>query len=90
MNETLPQKQEKRAPGNMANYELIEGKYRCKTCRGDILITPVAHSVHSAEMPGAGMGEVRYTQDPYCPNCEIKPNFHGAPIVEKMFSKFFR
>ena len=40
----------------------------------------VAHPIHDGPFVGAGSGECRYEDVGYCPNCETKPNFHGAPV----------
>lgn len=70
---------EKRAAGGRTNYvEHANGGFTCKDCGSIILTATVAHSIH--DFPGAGGGECRYEQVPYCPNCERKPDFHGSPI----------
>ena len=74
---------EKRAAGNMDNYvgPNLNGGYTCKDCGAAVLSATVAHPIHN--IPGAGGGECRYTYVPYCPNCEVMPDFHGAPILER-------
>lgn len=71
---------EKRAPGNMENYVKDGDAYKCKDCGVAILFGEVSHPVHMREMPGTGFGECEQESVPYCPNCDHKPNFRGAPI----------
>jgi hypothetical protein len=73
--------EEKRAPGNMDNYVKNVDGYKCKDCGGLIIGSKVAHPIQLREMPGAGSGECEYEIVPYCPNCEKKPDFHGAPVI---------
>ena len=40
----------------------------------------VAHSIHDGPFPLSGGGQVYYETIPFCPECEVEPNFHGAPI----------
>lgn len=71
---------EKRKAGDDANYQAIgDGFYKCKTCGGDIMGARVAHPLWVKGRPGVGYGECRYSDEPYCPTCEVRPSFHGAP-----------
>lgn len=54
----------------------------CAQCGGEVLAAKVAHPVHDGLFPLSGSGECRYETVPYCPRCEVKPAFHGAPIKE--------
>jgi hypothetical protein len=70
-----------RKPGNFENYTEQEDKtFTCNTCGSIIQAVTVSHSVHLHNLVGAGFGEVKTTQEPYCPNCEEKPNEIGSPI----------
>jgi hypothetical protein len=73
---------DKREPGDLSNYTKDGDGYKCTTCGAKILGANVAHPVHFREMPGAGGGDCKYETVPYCPNCEKKPNFNGAPVFE--------
>lgn len=73
---------DKRAPGDFGSYIEVEGGYECKDCGATIQSVAVAHSVHIKGFSGAGFGEVRNTQAPYCPNCERKPSSSGEPVYE--------
>lgn len=78
---------EKRKPGDFANYNGpdAEGQFTCKTCGDYIRSVTVSHSVHFAEFSApTGGGEVRTTEEPYCPNCEERPSPYGAPIKESL------
>ena len=70
---------QKRAPGNEANWKKVGDTWKCRECDADILGAQVAHSVL---MRGtlAGFGECEYSMVGYCPNCEKKPDFHGSPV----------
>lgn len=70
---------EKREPGNAENYVKNGDGWKCKDCGADILGAQVAHPVWIRGFAGGG-GECKYDTLPYCPNCEKKPNFHGAPV----------
>ncbi len=75
---------EKLSPGNFARYEKDgDGGFRCKECHAVILSQRVAHPIWDGPSPMSGHGECRYEEVPYCPNCERKPNFSGAPITIK-------
>ena len=81
----LPEDQ-KREPGNMDNYEKRGDAFFCKTCDGLVAAVQVAHPIHFNELPGAGMGECKYTQAPYCPNCEKRPSASGMPVHVPIFA----
>lgn len=75
---------EKRKAGNPENYVPKpdgEPGYLCKDCGEEILVANVHHPVWIEGMGCAGTGEVRTTQAPYCPNCEIKPGSYGSPTT---------
>ena len=73
---------EKRAPGNKDHYVRDGEGYKCKDCGGRVSRVQVAHPVHLRAMPGVGSGECRYERILYCPNCDKKPDLHGAPVYE--------
>lgn len=73
--------EEKREPGNADNYVKNGDGWKCKDCGADIFGAQVAHPVWIRGFSGGG-GECRYETLPYCPNCEKKPNFHGAPVYD--------
>lgn len=58
----------------------------CKRCGGDVLAATEAHSIHFLEMPGAGGGEVRKYEYPYCPKCDGTPAPADYPIEIPYFS----
>ena len=64
-------------------YLLPDGSYACWNCGAEVLVKTVPFSVHFAEMPLAGGGEVRNKQVPFCPNCEREPPSHGI-ITESL------
>ena len=64
-----------------ATYEKVDDGFKCKACGAHILGAKVAHPIHDGPFPMSGFGECLYDQEPYCPNCEEKPSFHGAPIT---------
>ncbi|HEY9583158.1 MAG TPA: hypothetical protein VJK09_02510 [Candidatus Paceibacterota bacterium] len=70
---------EKREPGNMENYVKKGDVWKCRDCDADILGSKVAHPIWIRGFAG-GSGECEYETVPYCPNCEKKPNFNGAPV----------
>lgn len=70
---------EKRRPGNPENYEKNDSGWKCKDCGADVLEAIVAHPVWIRGFCGGG-GKCEYDTVLYCPNCEKKPNFHGAPV----------
>ena len=47
-------------------------------CGYEIMSAKVAHTI-MGPFAGAGFGECAYTNTPYCPTCEIKPDCHGKP-----------
>lgn len=71
----------KRAPGDEKNWrKAADGTWYCNTCDAIIQAVQVAHPVHDGLFPLSGSGECRYESVGYCPNCEKKPGFHGAPV----------
>jgi len=72
---------EKREAGNMENYVEDGDGHKCKDCGTTIIGATVAHPVWIRGFSGGG-GEVKNETVPYCPNCEKKPDFHGAPVYE--------
>lgn len=70
---------EKREPGNPKNYVKNGEGWKCKDCEADILAARVAHPIWIRGSIGGG-GECTYSTEPYCPNCEKKPNFNGTPV----------
>ena len=58
-----------------------KGFYKCKKCGSQILTVQVAHPIWDGPFPKSGSGRCKYESVPYCPNCELKPNFHGAAIA---------
>ena len=73
---------EKREPGNMENYVKNGDGWKCKDCGADILGSQVAHPVWIRGFAGGGGDECKHETVPYCPNCEKKPDFHGAPVYD--------
>lgn len=72
---------EKRAPGDENNWvRHSNGSWYCKACGALIMSAQVAHPIHDGPFEGAGGGRCEYESVGYCPNCEKKPDFHGAPI----------
>lgn len=71
---------EKRAPGDESNWKKVDDRWVCKTCEATVMAVQVAHPIHDGPFPMSGSGECRYEEVGYCPNCERKPNFHGAPV----------
>ncbi len=51
------------------------------SCGTTVMGARVAHSIHDGSWPGSGSGSVHNEEVPYCPKCEDKPDYHGAPIV---------
>jgi len=54
--------------------------WNCKECGTAIVNVRVAHPIWDGPFPMSGSGKCEYEQVPYCPQCEEKPSFHGAPI----------
>jgi len=72
---------EKRAPGDESKWtKSAEGSWHCKDCGALIQAAQIAHPVHDGLFPMSGSGECQYETVGYCPNCEKKPGFHGAPV----------
>lgn len=79
----LPEKK-KRAPGDERNWTTNGANpptWTCKTCDAVIMEAKVAHPIWLRGMSG-GFGECKYESVGYCPNCETKPAFNGAPVYE--------
>ena len=72
---------EKRAPGDERNWMKKDDVWHCKTCQARVMAVNVAHPIHDGPFPGSGSGQCDYVEVGYCPNCETKPSFHGAPIT---------
>jgi hypothetical protein len=67
--------------GNMDNYIKDGAVYRCRDCGAVIMSALVAHSVYCGKDETDGvLHECHYEIAPYCPRCERKPDFHGAPV----------
>jgi hypothetical protein len=72
---------EKRAPGDKSNWKKSDdGSWHCNTCGALIMGAQVAHPIHDGPFPLSGSGSCEYETIGYCPNCERKPGFHGAPV----------
>ena len=52
-------------------------KHKCGT---GIMGASVAHPIWDGPFACSGSGQVHTETVPFCPKCEIKPGFHGAPI----------
>lgn len=52
-------------------------KHKCGT---EIEGATVAHPIWDGPFPMSGSGRCHYETIPYCPKCETKPDFRGAPI----------
>lgn len=63
----------KRRAGNFEFYKRRGDRWFCKTCDGEIKAVIRYVSVWDGPGPCAGSGEVETKQEPYCPNCEVKP-----------------
>lgn len=50
------------------------------SCGEAIMGAEVAHPIWDGPFACSGGGRCEYETIPYCPKCEIKPGFHGAPI----------
>lgn len=70
---------EKRAP-DPTRWTKFDDKYVCNDCGATIMSATVAHPIHDGPFPLSGSGRVETEVVGYCPNCEKKPSFHGAPI----------
>ena len=66
-----------------------DGTWVCKKCGSDIQATQVAHAIHDGPFPLSGSGKCEYEDVPYCPKCETKPSFHGAPVKRSPFADLF-
>ncbi|MEK6885162.1 MAG: hypothetical protein AABY22_36360 [Nanoarchaeota archaeon] len=55
-------------------------KYVCNDCGSTILGAKIAHPIWDGPFPMSGSGKCHYEDVPYCPKCEQKPDYHGAPI----------
>ena len=60
-----------------------EGVGYTHNCGTEILGETVAHPIWDGPFPCSGRGQCEYETVPYCPKCEEKPSFHGAPITPK-------
>jgi hypothetical protein len=58
-------------------FLLPDGNYACWQCGAEILEKDQAVSVHFAELPLAGGGEVRHRTTVFCPNCDGEPSDHA-------------
>lgn len=57
-----------------------DGEGFTHNCGERIMAAKVAHPIWDGPFKGSGGGACQYETIPYCPNCEIKPDFHGSPI----------
>jgi hypothetical protein len=72
---------QKRAPGDESKWtKSPEGSWHCNDCGALIQAAQIAHPVHDGPFPLSGSGSCEYETVGYCPNCERKPGFHGAPV----------
>lgn len=55
-------------------------EWLCKNCGSIIMSQTVARSMHLKDMLG-GFGQCQYDEIPYCPKCEVRPNYHGKPVI---------
>lgn len=58
----------------------VEGKGYKHKCGTAIMGAKVAHPIWDGPFACSGSGQCHYETVPYCPKCEVEPNFHGAPI----------
>lgn len=64
----------KRPAGNFNYYKKRgDGRWICTTCGGEIKAVVRYFPIWDGPGPCAGSGEVETKQEPYCPNCEVKP-----------------
>lgn len=73
-------------------YRQHDGVYACWICGTEILAKETRCSVHFAERPLAGSGEVRRIITPYCPKCEKEPADTGiiTETVEESIQRDMR
>ena len=57
-----------------------QGKGYTHQCGETLMAARVAHPIWDGPFPMSGSGRCEYETAPYCPKCEEKPDFHGAPI----------
>lgn len=74
------------------NFKKIEDdEYRCIPCGATAIVIPLMRSIHIQEMPGAGFGQVKRIETPYCPKCDTRPKNHEIPFeipLAVYFSEF--
>lgn len=57
-----------------------EGEGYTHSCGTQIMGAKVAHPIWDGFFPCSGSGQCWYETIPYCPNCEIQPDFSGSPV----------
>lgn len=50
------------------------------SCGETVMAAVIAHPIWDGPFPMSGSGRCQNENVPYCPKCEEKPDFHGAPI----------
>jgi hypothetical protein len=63
----------RRSPGNFDFYQRQGDRWACRTCGSEIKAVIRHASIWDGPGPCAGSGEVETYQEPYCPQCEVKP-----------------
>lgn len=74
-----------RSLGKEPIYKIIHDEhgnetYECNECNTTILAAKIVHAIQDGPFPRPGKGQVFYEDVPYCPKCELEPDFHGDPI----------
>lgn len=52
-------------------------------CGTELLSVSIYHPIYDGLFPLSGSGDVHIERVPYCPTCEEKPSYRGAPIYER-------
>jgi hypothetical protein len=71
-----------RGKGKTAVYKVdAERGCTCLTCGSEIISETVTHPIWDGPFLASGSGRCQNEEVPYCPKCELKPNYHGQPIA---------
>lgn len=71
---------DKCAPDEKNWTKVGQDKWTCNACGATIMAVRVAHPIWDGPFLCSGSGEVESEEVGYCPNCDKKPGFQGAPI----------
>ncbi len=69
----------RRKKGKEIIYKKNEDGWQCVQCGSKVMAGRIAHSEWIKGMHGAGTGNVKNEEVPYCPKCEEEPKLHGSP-----------